>query len=141
MDTIWALVLPGAVPVFSVIMLMNFYKGIPRALEEAAIVDGANRWKRIIYITIPGILPTIIILLILNMGQVMNVGFEKVFLMQNDLNLSTSDVISTYVYRSGIQRADFSFASAVGLFNSVINFCLILIVNTIARKVSDTSLF
>lgn len=115
--------------------------GIDPTLYEAAIVDGANRWQRILRITLPCLLPTAIILLILNCGNIMNVGFEKVFLMQNDLNMAASDVISTYVYRSGLQNADFSFASAVGLFNSAINFGMVLLVNFIARKLSDTSLF
>jgi len=110
-------------------------------LHEAAIIDGANKLQRIWHINIPGILPTAVILLILNLGQVMNVGFEKVFLMQNDLNMKASDVISTYVYRTGLLGAQYSFSTAVGLFNSVINFVLIIIVNTISRKITEVALW
>ena len=115
--------------------------GIDSTLYEAAMVDGASRWQRIIHITLPCLLPTAIIMLIMNSGSIMSVGFEKVFLMQNDFNISTSDVISTYVYRSGLQKADFSFASAVGLFNSVVSFVMVMLVNFIARRVGETSLF
>lgn len=86
-------------------------------------------------------MPTAVIMLILNSGSLMNVGFEKVFLMQNDLNMSASDVISTYVYRSGLQNADLSFASAVGLLNSVISFVMVMLVNYIARRLGEVSLF
>ncbi len=110
-------------------------------LHEAAVIDGATRIQRIRYINIPVILPTFIILLILNAGQLMSVGYEKVLLMQNDLNKTTSNIISTYVYERGMLKAEYSFASAVGLFNNVINFLLLIIVNSIAKKFSDTSLF
>lgn len=115
--------------------------GIDATLYEAATVDGASRWQRIAHITFPCLLPTAVIMLILNSGSIMNVGFEKVFLMQNDLNMATSDVISTYVYRSGLQNADFSFATAVGLFNSVVSFVMVIVVNFIARKLGEVSLF
>lgn len=115
--------------------------GIDPQLHEAALMDGATRLQRIWYINIPGILPTIVILLILRSGSIMNVGFEKVFLMQNQLNMEASDVISTYVYRSGLLQAQYSFSSAVGLFNSVINCFLLVIVNSITRKIGETSLW
>ena len=92
--------------------------------DEAAMIDGATRMKRIWHINLPSILPTMVILLILNVGSFMSVGFEKVFLPQNPLNLESSDVISTYVYRSGLVQGQFSFSVAIGLFNSVINFIL-----------------
>lgn len=110
-------------------------------LYEAATIDGASRWRRMIHIDLPALRPTIVVLLILAAGNVMSVGFEKVFIMQNPLNLSTSEVINTYVYKIGLVNADFSFSSAVGLFNSTVNFVLLLIVNFVARRVSDTSLF
>jgi len=110
-------------------------------LYEAAKIDGANRTQRIWYINIPTIVPIIVVLLILNFGKIMNVGFEKVFLMQNDLNMDAADVISTYIYRRGLINANFSFSSAVGLFNNVINFMLLIIVNFIANKMSEHSLF
>lgn len=115
--------------------------GIDIQLYEAAMVDGASKFKRLIYITLPFLMPTAVTLLILNVGGIMNVGFEKVFLMQNDRNMAASDVISTYVYRSGLLGAEFSFSSAVGLFNSVINFIVLISVNKIARKLTETSLW
>jgi multiple sugar transport system permease protein/putative aldouronate transport system permease protein len=112
-------------------------------LHEASIIDGANIWQRIWYIDIPGILPTIIILFIMRMGSLFGIGFEKVFLMQTPLNLRTSEVIETYVYKVGIASGmpNFSFGAAIGLFQSVIGLILLAIVNYIARKVSTTSLW
>jgi len=115
--------------------------GIDIQLHESAKIDGAGRFQRIWYINLPGILPTIVILLILNVGKLMNVGFEKAFLMQNDLNLSASDIIATYSYRIGIQGAQYSYATAIGLFNSVVNCVLLLTINSISRKVSESSLW
>ena len=120
---------------------MGALSGIDPQLHEAGKVDGATRFQRIIHINIPCIMPTMVILLILNLGSVMNVGFEKIFLMQNPLNMDASDVISTYVYRMGLQNAQYSFSAAVGLFNSVINLILLLTVNTIARRLNETSLW
>lgn len=110
-------------------------------LHESAVIDGANRWQRIWHINLPGILPTIIIMLIMQTGRVMNIGFEKVFLMQTDPNLVASDVISTFVYRNGLIQGQLSFAAAVGMFNSVINFLLVFVVNKISSKLSDISLW
>ena len=110
-------------------------------LHESAVIDGANRWQRIWHINLPGILPTIIIMLIMQTGRVMNIGFEKVFLMQTDPNLVASDVISTFVYRNGLIQGQLSFAAAVGMFNSVINFLLVFVVNKISNKLSDISLW
>lgn len=112
-------------------------------LHEAAQLDGASRLQRVWYIDIPTILPTAVILLIMDAGKIMNVGFEKVFLLQNSLNLSYSEVLSTYVYTKsfGSSIPDFSFSTAAGMFNSVINLLLIVIVNKVAKKLSDTSLW
>ncbi|MEK3723965.1 ABC transporter permease [Paenibacillus sp. FSL H8-0034] len=123
------------------IIYLAALSGIDPQLYEAAVVDGASKIKRIIYITIPCLMPTAIILLILNFGHVMSVGFEKVFLMQNNLNLESSEVISTYVYKNGLVGAQYSFSAAIGLFNSVINFALLIIVNSISKRVSQTSLW
>ena len=109
-------------------------------LYDAAKVDGANRWQQVIHVELPAIVPTIVILLIMNMGRVLSVGFEKVFLMQNDLNLSVSEVISTYVFNIGVQSGQFSFGSAVGLFNTVINFAFLMIANMVSKKAADISL-
>jgi putative aldouronate transport system permease protein len=126
---------------WSSIIYLAALSGIDPQQHEAAKVDGANRLQRIWHVNIPGILPTIVILLILQMGSLMGVGFEKVFLMQNDLNMDSSDVISTYVYRSGILGAQYSFSAAVGLFNSVVNFILLISVNFISRRLNQTSLW
>lgn len=110
---------------------------IDTSLYEAATVDGANRFQQIRHITLPGIMPTITVLLILRMGSMMSVGFEKILLMYNPLTMITADVISTYVYRKGILETNFSFSAAVGLFNSIINFTLLVVANTISRRVSE----
>lgn len=115
--------------------------GVDPSLYEAARMDGASRLKKIWHIDIPTLIPVTVILLILNLGSIMGVGFEKIYLMQNPLNTSASEVISTYVYKVGLIGANFSFSSAVGLFNSVINLILLVLVNTISRKVSENSLW
>ncbi len=115
--------------------------GISPELHEAATVDGATKFQRILHIDIPGILPTATILLILNCGSILSVGFEKAFLLQNDLNSTVSEIISTYVYKIGLVYNDMSFSSAIGLFNSIVNAILLISVNTISRKVSGNSLW
>lgn len=115
--------------------------GIDPQLYEAAKIDGANRLQRILHVSLPSIFPVIIILLILDIGNFMNVGFEKILLMQNSLNMESSDVIQTFVYRSGILNGDFSYSAAIGLFNSIINFALLILVNHVARKKAETSLW
>ena len=117
--------------------------GVDPQLHEAAIVDGASKLQRTRHIDVPGILPVAIILLILETGRIMQVGFEKAFLLQTPLNLTASEVIQTYVYKIGLASPvpDYSFATAIGLFNSVVNLALILVVNQIARRVSGTSLW
>jgi putative aldouronate transport system permease protein len=113
-------------------------------LYEAAEMDGASRFQRILHIDLPALAPTIIIMLIMRMGRVMSIGFEKIYLMQNDLNLRTSEVISTYVYKQGLGSgvsSDYAYATAIGLFNSVINFILISAVNWLANRVSSVSLW
>lgn len=125
------------------ILYLSALSSISNELHEAAMIDGANRFNRMLHIDIPGIKPTMIVLLILNVGQIMNLGFEKVFLMQNSLNLRVSQVISTYVYTVGLgmQPPDFSYGTAIDLFNGVINLILLLTVNRIANKFGETSLF
>jgi len=115
--------------------------GINPQLYEAAKMDGASRLRRIWHVSLPGIVPVIVILLILDVGHFMDIGFEKILLMQNNLNLEASDVISTFVYTTGIQKGEYSYTAAIGLFNSVINLLLLLLVNRFARKVSETSLW
>lgn len=115
--------------------------GVDKSLLEAAEIDGANRMQRIWYINLPTILPTVVIMFILRCGQLLSVGYEKVFLLQTTTNLSGSEIISTYVYKMGLVNSDFSFSTAVGLFNSVVNCIILVLVNTLSRKVSDSSLF
>jgi putative aldouronate transport system permease protein len=115
--------------------------GVNPQLYEAAKMDGASRLRRIWHVSLPGIVPVIVILLILDVGHFMNVGFEKILLMQNNLNLESSDVISTFVYTTGILKGEYSYTAAIGLFNSVINLILLLLVNRFARKTSETSLW
>jgi putative aldouronate transport system permease protein len=126
---------------WSSIIYLAALAGIDPTLHEAAKVDGASRLQRIWKINLPGIMPTVVILLILNVGQIMGVGFEKIYLMQNDLNIESSEVISTYVYTQGILGAQYSFSAAVGLFNSLVNLVLLVLVNRIAKKVNETSLW
>lgn len=126
---------------WSSIIYIAALTNIDPQMHEAAMIDGAIRMKRIWHINLPGIMPTIIILFVLNIGSIMNVGFEKVFLMQNDLNMEASDVFATYVYRSGVLGAQYSFASAVGLFNSMVNLILLFSVNRAAKRISGSGLF
>ena len=114
---------------------------IDQELYEAAEIDGAGRWRQTLAITLPSILPTIVILLILRMGSIFNVGYEKIILLYNPLIYETADVISSFVYRRGLLEANYSFSTAVGLFNSVLNFSMLLIANSISRKVNETSLW
>ena len=115
--------------------------GIDPTLHEAAMVDGASKLKRILNIDIPGILPVVVVMLILESGRVMSIGFEKVFLMQTPLNLDMAEVISTYVYKIGLLNVQYSYSTAIGFFNSVVNLILIVSVNTISKKISDSSLW
>lgn len=123
------------------IVYLAALSAVDPALHEAAELDGASRLQRIIHVNLPTILPTIITMLILRVGNIATVGYEKVYLMMNDLNVSTAEVISTYVYKRGLQNANYSFAAAVGLLNNVVNITMVLIANRISKKVSDTSLF
>ena len=123
------------------ILYLAALTNISPELHEAALVDGANKFQRVWHIDIPGIMPTIVIMLILSAGKVMNVGFEKDYLMQTSLNISASEIISTYVYKRGVLKSQFSLSTAVGLFESVINLTLLVTVNWISRRISDSSLF
>mgnify|MGYP000061153567 CR=1 FL=1 len=124
----------------SIIYLASLSNVDPQ-LYDAAFIDGANRWKRLWNVTIPSILPTIIIMLILRLGHIMSVGAEKIILLYNPTTYVTADVISSFVYRRGLLESDYSFSTAVGLFNSVINYTFLFIANAISRRVSETSLW
>ena len=126
---------------YSSIIYLATLTNIDPQLIEAAKIDGANRIKIIGHIMIPGILPTAITLLIMDFGKIMNIGFEKAYLMHNSMNAQTSEVIATYIYKQGMEQLQYSYSTAVGLFNALINIVLLLAVNKIATTVSDTSLW
>lgn len=123
------------------ILYLAALSGINEELYEAARIDGANRWKQIIHITIPGIMPTIVVLLILNIGNFMQVGFEKILLLYNPLTYETADVIATYVYRIGIESGSFSYGAAIGLFESIVGLTLVFGANYLSRRITDNSLW
>ena len=123
------------------IIFLSALSGLDMQLYEAAKIDGAGRWKQTLHVTIPGILPTIIIMLILAMGRIMHVSYQKILLMMTGTNQSVSDVISTYVYRRGITKADFSYATAVNLFQSLVSLLFVSVTNWISRRTSETSLW
>jgi len=123
------------------IVYLSALTSIDQEQYESAIIDGAGRFRQIWYITLPNLVPTIMIMLILRIGQMMNIGVEKVMLLYNPLTYETADVISTFVYRKGILEASYSFSAAVGLFNSAINFVLLVTVNYISKKTTETSLW
>lgn len=126
---------------YSSIIYIAALAGVSTELKEAAIMDGATRVQRIIHVDIPSILPTVIIMLILGCGSVASIGMDKVFLMQNPVNADVSEVISTFVYKVGIVNADFGFATAAGLFQSIVSFVLIITVNAISKRVTENSLW
>ena len=126
---------------WSSIIFIATLTSISPELHEAAIVDGTNKLQRIIHIDLPGLAPTFIILLILNTGHLMSVGFEKAFLLQNSVNIEVSEIISTYTYKVGLGNAQFSYSTAIGLFNNTINFILLITVNKISGFFSGTSLW
>ncbi|MDO4837165.1 MAG: ABC transporter permease subunit [Clostridia bacterium] len=123
------------------IIYLAALSGLDMELYEAARIDGAGRWQQTLHITIPGILPTIIIMLILEMGKIMNVSYQKILLMMTGSNQSVSDVISTYVYRRGIINGDFEYATGVDLFRSVVSLIFVVATNAISRRVTETSLW
>ncbi|MCI8442517.1 MAG: sugar ABC transporter permease [Provencibacterium sp.] len=123
------------------IIYLSTISAIDPTLYEAAVVDGAGRWAKLRHVTFPGILPTIIIMLILRIGNMLSVGFEKVLLLYNPSIYETADVISTYVYRMGLLNNDYSYSTAVGLFNSVVNFTLLVGANYFSKKMGDNSLW
>ena len=123
---------------YAAVIYLAALSGIDPQLHDAAKVDGASRLQKIRHVDLPGIMPVILVILILNVGSLLSVSFEKVFLLQNPLNLTTSEVISTYVYKVGLLNANYSFATAVGLFNSVIGMILLVLVNTLAKRFSDS---
>jgi putative aldouronate transport system permease protein len=126
---------------WNAVIYLAALSGVDPELHEAARIDGASLFQRIRYINLPSIQPTIVILFILAVGGIASVGYEKVYLLQNDLNIDVSEVISTYVYKRGILNNNYSFSAAVGMFNNMVNLVMLLLANGISRKVNETSLF
>lgn len=122
---------------WGIIVYMATLANIDASHYEAAKIDGASMFQRILYIDLPELIPQIVLMLILSAGNLMNIGFEKVFLLQTDLNKATSDVIAVYVYQQGIEHAKYSYSTAVGLFNTIVNVALLIIVNKITSKISE----
>lgn len=125
---------------WNAIIYLAALSGISRECVEAAKVDGASRFKIMLHVNLPHIVPTMLVLLILSVGNILSVGFEKVFLLQNDLNFDSSTIISTYTYRVGLMGGEFSYSTAIGLFNSVVNVLVLLFVNTLSDRLTKTSL-
>lgn len=123
------------------IIYLSALAGVDQQLYEAAAIDGAGKWKQLLNVTLPGIAPTIIIMLILKMGSLMNMGYEKTILLYNPSTYETADIISSYIYRIGLLEQDWSYSTAIGLFNSLINFGLLIFTNKMSRKFSETSLW
>lgn len=123
------------------IIYVSTLAGIDTGLYEAARIDGANRWQQILHVSLPGLANTFVLMLIMQVGQLLNVNFEKVYLLQNNLNLSASEMLPTFVYKTGMESHNYGYATAAGLFNSVISILLVLIANTVSNKVSEISLF
>ncbi|MDO5021786.1 MAG: ABC transporter permease subunit [Eubacteriales bacterium] len=122
------------------VIYVSALASIDQGLYEAAKIDGANRFKQVLHVTLPGLLPTFIIILIMRMGQMLNVNFEKVYLLQNNLNLPASEMLPTFSYKTGMESRNYGYATAVGLFNSVISLFLVLIANQISKRTSEISL-
>ena len=123
------------------IVYLAALSGVDQELYEAAAIDGANRLKQVWHITLPGIIPTIVTMFILRMGSALTVGYEKIILLYNPATYETADVISTFVYRSGLQESQWSFSTAVGLFNSVINLIFLVVANMLSKKLTEISLW
>ena len=123
------------------IIYLSALSGVAQDLYEAAAIDGAGRWKQMLHVTLPGIAPTIVIQLILRVGQLLGSGYEKTILLYNEATYETADIIGSYIYRVGILERDWSYSTAIGLFNSAINLVLLVITNKISRKLSETSLW
>ncbi len=126
---------------WNMIIYIAALSGIDASLYEASTIDGASKFQKIIYIDIPSILPTIMMLFVLALGRTMSIGFEKAFLMQNQLNISTSEIIATYVYTVGLQRVQYDYATAIGLFNNVINAVMLIFANKLSKKVTNSGIW
>ena len=136
---VWSGVWQGAG--YNSIIYIAALAGVNPELKEAAMIDGASRFQRIIHVSLPCISSTIVMMLIFNVGSIMNIGFEKVYLMQNPANLPTSEIISTFVYKVGLGNGNYSFSTAVNLFNSILSLILFFVANEVSKKLTDTSIW
>jgi putative aldouronate transport system permease protein len=126
---------------FNAIIYIAVLSSLDQDMYEAATIDGCSRFKQVLYISLPALVPTIMTLLVMRLGSIMNVGFEKVLLMQNPVNMSKSNIIATFVYTNGIQKGEFSYSTAIGLFNSLINFILLFTTNRLSKKLTGSGLW
>ena len=126
---------------YNSIVYIAALSGIPDDLYEAARVDGANKWQQVLHVTLPGLMPTIMVMLLVQLGNILNLGYEMIILLYNPGTYETADIINTYVYRSGILEGRYDYATAVGLLNSVVSFILVVAANKFSRKVTETSLW
>ena len=140
-DSYTGLILPAAFSAFGTFLMRQFMMNIPKSLDEAAEIDGANRLQKIFYINLPVLVPTMLVLFILQCGSLLNVGYEKVYALQNATNLTGSEVISTYVYKVGMVQKDFAFSTATGLFNSAVNCVILVLANTLSKSLAHSSLW
>lgn len=134
MDSYLAAIIPYAINTFNLIVLVNYFRGLPSEMEEAAIIDGANRWQLMRHVTLPGLATTIMTLLLIQLGFFLSVGFAQLFIMQNNIVLPAGDIIETFIYRIGIQRGRFDYTTAAGLFNSAVGLLLVLVADRIAKR-------
>ena len=141
LNTYAGVILPTSVKAFSIILLRQAYLGIPKELIEAARIDGAGKLQQILYITIPSILPTIMVMLILEIGRLLTLGFEKILLMYTPNNADVSDIIATLVYRTGLANQNYSYATAIGLFTGVIGIILVASANAASKRLTDESIY
>ena len=137
----WSLIWPFALSTYNTVILRNFFKSVPNALYEAASIDGATRMQQIISITIPGILPTVVTMFIMNIGKMVKVGYESILLLYEPSTYATADVISTYSFRMGIQNGDYGVATAAGLFEAVIALILVVAANKVSKRLTENALW
>ena len=140
-NTLFSVIFIPAINIYNLVLMRNFFEGIPNALFEAAEIDGASIWQKIRYIDLPSLVPTAVMVFILDCGKLLNSNTDKALVMQTPGNIPTSDIIGVYVYNVGLGSGQFSYTAAIGLFVNIINFILIISVNKIAKKTTDTGLF
>ena len=136
-NTVWAMLLPGAISVYNMIIARTFIQNIPEEMREAAYLDGASKLQRLIYVTLPSIKSVVVTMLILQVSKMMTIGLDAPLLLGNDKVMAVSEVISTYVYRIGIENAKYSDSTAIGLFQSVVNILILLAADRFAKAIGE----